>query len=872
MLKKLFMIMALLLALPLILAACQPQPDVREVTRVVTEVQTEVIEVEGEERVIEREVTVVITEREEVVVPATPEAPAPVDRMGAWVDTVVVVGEPSADSAVTRLDVGDIDLYSFGIAVPETFARIEASQNLKYARAFGNYDEMSFNPAGPVFENGNFNPFWDAGIREAVNWLIDREFIAQELYGGMAVPRYTALNTVSNDYALLADVVRGIELAYAHDPERAEAVITERMEDLGATMVGGLWQYEGEPVEIIMLIRTEDTRLQVGDYLSNLLEDLGFTVTRDYRTAAEAGPIWLTGDPTLGQWHVYTGGWVSTVVSRDLGGNFAFFYTDTGRGEPLWQTYVNDPEFYDLAVRLDNNDFRTVEERREMMGRALELSMEDSYRVWVVDRAPVFPMRQEISVSSDLSGGVNGSWLWAHTLRRDGEVGGSVRMATASILTQPWNPLDGSNWIFDQQFIRGTGESSTMPDPFTGLAWPNRIERAEVFTEEGLPVGVTHDWLTHEFVSSIDVPEDAWIDWDAAEQRFITVGEAHPEGLAALQRVVVYYPDDLYDTVAWHDGSPFSIGDIVMYMILRYFDRTKEESAVFDATKVAEATSFMASFRGVRILSEDPLVIETYRDNFNLDAEQLGVATWWPYYPQGQGAWHTLAIGLLAEAAEEAAFSGGKANTLDVDRLNYISGPTVGILREHLDVAMAENLIPYEATLGQFISAEEAEARYRNLDRWHRARGHFWVGTGPFFMERAFPVEGTLILQRNPNYPDPADRWDRFAEPPVPEAEIDGPTRVTIGSEVTFDLFLEFAGEPYPVEDIREVKFLILDATGALAHVGEAEAIEDGLWQITLTSDVTSQLEAGSNRLEVVAVSYLVARPATDALLFVTAP
>jgi hypothetical protein len=37
--------------------------------------------------------------------------------------------------------------------------------------------------------------------------------------------------------------------------------------------------------------------------------------------------------------------------------------------------------------------------------------------------------------------------------------------------------------------IRGTGEYATVPDPYTGLALPNRIERAELIVEEGRPAG-----------------------------------------------------------------------------------------------------------------------------------------------------------------------------------------------------------------------------------------------------------------------------------------------------------------------------------------------------------------------------------------------
>jgi peptide/nickel transport system substrate-binding protein len=870
MLKKLFLMMALLLALPLALAACQPQPEVREVTRVVTDVVTEVIEVEGEEVVVEREVTVVITEREEVVIEATPVPAAPVDRMGAWLDTVVFVEEPSQDSAISRLLARDIDLFGSSMANPVIAARVADSPTLGSIRTFGLYDELSQNPCGPEFDNGNLNPFASAGAREALNWLIDRDYVAQELYGGLAVPRYLAISPAGSDYARMADVARATEARYAHDMERAREQMAAEMEAMGAELVGGQWQYNGAPVEIILLIRTEDTRLEIGDYVANQLEDIGFATIRDYRSAGEASPIWYSGDPCLGQWHIYTGGWSATAVSRDEGGNFAYFYTDMGLPSPLWLGYQNDPAFYDVAQRLDTNDFRTLDERRELLAEAIELSLQDSYRVWVTHRAGFTPILAEISVAADLFGGVAGGGLWAATLRRGDEVGGSMRIALPSIMTEPWNPVAGSNWLFDAMLFRGIGELAVVTDPFTGLGLPNRIERAEVVVQEGLPVGQTLDWVSLEFASSIEVPDDAWADWDAVEQRWITVGELEP-GRTALLKSTAYFPADLYDTVAWHDGSPLSVGDFVINMII-FFDRAKEESDNFDQARVAPFNSFMSAFKGMRIASQDPLVIEFYTDNYSLDAEN-SVTTWWPQYAQGSGAWHNLAPGVFADAAGDAVWSQAKASALDVDRLNYIAGETVQILKEHLDAAVEDdNAIPYAPTLGEYVTAEEAATRYQNLTEWHRTRGHFWLGTGVFFLERGFPVEGTVILQRNPNHPDSADKWARFAAAPIAEVEVDGPTRVTIGSEAVFDVFVDFEGEPYAIDDIQEVKFLVIDAEGEIAHVGEAEAVADGEWQITLTPEITGLLGAGSNRLEAIVVSRRVAMPSFDSILFVTAP
>jgi peptide/nickel transport system substrate-binding protein len=148
-----------------------------------------------------------------------------------------------------------------------------------------------------------------------MNWLIDRDYIVQEIIGGLGRAKFVPFAYASNDTALLADVISAAELKYAYNPERAEEVITAEMENLGAEKVDGLWTYNGEPVELIGLIRTEDERLEIGDYVSNILEDIGFTVMRDYKTSAEATPCWISSDPAIGCFSFYTGGWVSTSQS-----------------------------------------------------------------------------------------------------------------------------------------------------------------------------------------------------------------------------------------------------------------------------------------------------------------------------------------------------------------------------------------------------------------------------------------------------------------------------------------------------------------------------------------------------------------------------
>ncbi|QTF94271.1 ABC transporter substrate-binding protein, partial [Halomonas sp. BM-2019] len=408
-------------------------------------------------------------------------------RTGALVDELVFTRETDIGRVTGLIEAGSHQLFSQGISSPTVFNRLRDSLQAAHDLAYGTSSELTLNPAGPTLADGSLNPFHLPAIREALNWLIDRRLVAEELYGGLAVPRVLPLSTAFPDYARLAEVARELELRYAHDPERARAAIEAGMQELGARREGGRWTYQGEPVRLRLLIRTEDERRRVGDYVANLLQDEGFAVERRYRTAEEASRLWIASDPAAGHWHLYTGAWISLVIQRDQAENFSFYYTPRGRAEPLWQAYRPAPEFDDLAERLARRDYRDWNERQAMMAEALGLALEDSARVWLVDQLSASARAANVAVAADLAGGVSGSSLWPYTLRYTDRIGGRMVIGLPGLLGEPWNPVAGSNWAFDRMITRGTLDPAVLPDPYTGLFHPQRLARAEVAVEEGVP-------------------------------------------------------------------------------------------------------------------------------------------------------------------------------------------------------------------------------------------------------------------------------------------------------------------------------------------------------------------------------------------------
>ena len=784
----------------------------------------------------------------------------------------MIVEEPSAEAGVSRIQAGELDAHVFGWDDDSLFETIKADPNLDYVTFVGSSDELTINPAGPIFEGtGKLNPFASPKIREALNWMIDRTYIAEELMGGLGIPRFFPIVSGFPDYTRYIEKVRELEAYYAYNPDKGQSVISEEMLKLGATLVNDQWQYNQEPVNIIILIRTEDERKEIGEYLANQLESIGFTVTRDYRTSAEAAPLWRQGNPDDGEWNLYTGGWITTQIVRDQGSNFEFYDTNRGLTSPLWQAYVVSDEYDEITRKLSNNLFDTMEERDQLYRRALELSPQESSRLWLADGLSYSPFKPGLKVVADLSGGIQGADLWAYTIRWDGKVGGSMTLANASILTENWNPIGGSNQVYDQMIMKATGDSAVEADPYTGLYWPERIDHAELYAQEGLPIVSTYDWMKLNFVPEIPVPEDAWVDWDTQQQRFITAGEYFTTSVTARTKLVVYYPENLYD-IRWHDGSKFSVADILMAWILNW-DTGEEASSLYDPAQVPYLTSFQSHFKGIRLVQENPLIVEFYDDAIQLDAETtvyLYSPWFYPFYNFGEGAWHTLAVDILAESNGELAFSADKADAMEVDSINMIGGPSLGILEKYMNQAAEESYVPYSNFMSKYISTDEAAQRWANLQEWYRRHSHFWVGTGPYYMDKVFTVEGTVLLKSNPNFIDSADRWLTFGEPKIADVALEGPSSIDIGGEASFDVKVSFMGEPYPLTEIEQVKYLVFDNEGKLAYVGEAQPVEDGLYRITFTGDQTSSLLAGSNRMEVAVISLKVSLPSLTSVEFIS--
>jgi peptide/nickel transport system substrate-binding protein len=310
------------------------------------------------------------------------------------------------------------------------------------------------------------------------------------------------------------------------------------------------------------------------------------------------------------------------------------------------------------------------------------------------------------------------------------------------------------------------------------------------------------------------------------------------------------------------------------------FDQGKKDSPIYDEDTAAIEDAWLTHFKGIKIESTDPLVITLYDDNFFSDAEliasyQPAYGLTWPGYAYGEAPWESIAIGNTADANKQLAWGTGKADRNKVDWISFIGGPSLDILSKNLDDAIAAKTIPYAATMSQYLTADQAVARYQALKDWYTKHGHFWDGTGAYYLDKVDLNGFSAVVKNNPDYVDLADRWAKFGEAPLGAATVDGPANVTIGQDAVFNLTVTYksSGDPYPSADIKGVKFLVYDATGATVYVGEGTpGASDGLYTLTIPASETSKLTAGAGKIEAAAVFIPVAIPAFGSAQYVVTP
>ena len=263
-----------------------------------------------------------------------------------------------------------------GELTKEQVAEIEnvSVRAITYYRAEGGETYVEFG----AYPGRGINPFAFAGVRYAVNYLVDRDHYVDLIMPETGVPVYTLPSMGSRIYYnLLGDL---IQYYFPVSPRKAFELINETLSSVGAELVNGTWYYDGEPINITIVALSTASSWPIAVQVSNALRMMGFNVTVIAGYPEEIRPI-LHSCPEEHKWHIY--------VEPNGQTDEALLWYTMRPGQPYYGcfrgggwVYKNDTIEH-LIVRLLRGRYHNMTEYSGLYARLVDLLRRDSLRVFV---------------------------------------------------------------------------------------------------------------------------------------------------------------------------------------------------------------------------------------------------------------------------------------------------------------------------------------------------------------------------------------------------------------------------------------------------------------------------------------------------------
>ena len=730
------------------------------------------------------------------------------------------------DRAPLHMQAGEMDMYLFSLKTPAA-RELRKETNVLIHEAPASTISIILNPAPPP--EGRLNPFSNKAIRQAVQYLVDREFIVSDIYQGMALPMITHLSASDFDFLTIYSQVKGSDIRY--EPERARSIIQREMAEMGAELVDGKWHYQDRPVRLTFIIRVEDERWDVGNLLRVELEKAGFTVAPSYQQFAPAVLGVYSSDPQAFSWHLYTEGWGRSASQRYDFATINQMAAPWLGNMPGWREVgfwqYQHEELDELGQRLFTGDFQNAQERDQIYRRMTELALDESVRIGVATVMNSFPVSVDVrGITTDLVAGPKGPWSV-----REAFVSGETDLTVGNLWVwtdrTTWNPVGGFGDVYSNDIWINLHDPPVWNHPFTGIPMPFR---ASFEVETAGPQ------------AKLDVPADAVV-WDAARDRWSTVGQ----GVQATSRAVFDYSK--YFSAKWHHSQPITMADVV-YSVAQSYELSYDPNKVkIEFALGVTARPYLDTIRGYRILDDNRL--EVYVDFWHFDEHQIASYA----SPTGLSTpWELLAaMDDLVFEQRRAAYSATAAARFNVTWLSLVVERDARLMVRALrDFAAGGTLPEGVFTVGDVSLTSEAEAqeRYQAAIDWFDEHGLMVISNGPFMLTRYDPPAqfAELVAYRDSSYPYRPGQWFFGAAPRLEIGRVTAePVTAGRAAEVTAEV--QGPGE-------LGLRYVLVDpAEGVIVADGQVQPSSSGSFTVRLDSETTTGLAPGVYTLSLAAFS-----------------
>ncbi len=437
------------------------------------------------------------------------------------------------------------------------------------------------------------------------------------------------------------------------------------------------------------------------------------------------------------------------------------------------------------------------------------------------------------NVAYDSLNGLNSPVFLRTVKLKDYPWNGKLHLGVRDRSEAAWNPVAGFTDVMGRLMWSAIGDPAMIQFPFNASWMPNRVQSV-VTKVEGQSGGIR-------------VPADA----------------VRPQpGTGALQSVgerTFSSAKVTYEVLGspFEDGTETEVADLIYPYVFAYRWGVKKDTG--DNTHEPRLAATLAAMQerlvglkfvrvertnhavaeGMNIVQKTP-VLEVYlRDAPGDERQVAALAPPWSTVP-----WHLLALMEEAVIRGYAAFSQEEAKRRKVPWLDLVRDQALRAKLQDL-IAQFEREGYRPEPLKEFVTADEAQARWRSLRKFAETNGHFLVANGPYRLKEWAPNSVVLQAVREITYPLGFGTFDRFVNPPraVIEAVTQDSGSITVRADAEMILKMgrnyKLTQEPLLRTTMRGTlgllvvsRYLLIGPDGTVLNVDKMQWREDGRFTI----------------------------------------
>jgi peptide/nickel transport system substrate-binding protein len=760
---------------------------------------------------------------------------AQIAKKGVYIDGVRFIQYLDDNVALEELKSGKLATYYFSIPLKAT-SEIKNIPNLKeYDKLSGSYG-LLLNPA-PSNNSGILNPFSLREVRYAVNYLIDRDFVVDETLKGLGTPLIGPYGIFSPEYFNVIDSIESSGIRY--NPRIADQMISRAMENAGALKENGKWVFNGKPVTITVLLRSDIQPLRsVGGLVSTELEKAGFTVKRTYGDLNKATTLVYGSNPQDLGWNIYTeafggtGGFVkyNPVIPSQM--YAPFFGSMPGQQNPAYWNYQNKT-IDKIAQRIQFLNFTSADERNSLLRNATDYGLKEAVRIFISQLIDPYVASSALSgLVNDFGAGISSKFSLINARTQDPS--NSLDIGVKQIYQGAWNGIGGCSDQYCRDISSALSDPGTSRDPYTGEVIPMRTPWLNITTKGPF--------------EKLQVPNDS-VTWDPISQEWRGPGKNNSAFTSVKYKI-------LYSN--WHHGAPMTVADLV-YPQYFLFEWGKDTFDPADKTKDPEYMSGVQPglplVKGTRFI--DNQTVESYIDQWHFDRKELAeAASVWAGEP-----WEITAAAERLVSSGKAAYSKTEALSKNVPWLSLILPAHAAMIRNELVAMKEEGFVP--PPLRNIITSEEANRRYDASVKWIDIHKHAVIGNGPFYLDSYNPAGKVITIKafRDASYPFEQGHWSIYEKPKIASiSKVNAPKTVLAGqSPLKVDVVVSVDGK---ATQNATVYYFISNRDGRTVISGNTTSPDrNGTYNINIPKSETAALSTGPSLLKIFAVSNTAYRP-----------